>query len=168
MNNESNNSEIVSKNLKLRIPEIMKMWEERVLVEIRAAYHQETIALRDSIPDYLLQLSTILSTKTDRSQARQKIELDESIRLGKKHGKERAGSINYTMDQMILEYHILRQVIFDVLENEIVVNPIEREVIVCSIEQAVNDAATQFSETLKDLQEQLSQDWKESLEARQN
>jgi signal transduction histidine kinase len=34
--------------------------------------------------------------------------------------------------------------------------PISREVIVCAIEQAVNDAATQFSETLERIQERIA------------
>ncbi|HXH32116.1 MAG TPA: histidine kinase dimerization/phospho-acceptor domain-containing protein [Bacteriovoracaceae bacterium] len=61
------------------------------------------------------------------------------------------------MDQLISEYHILRQVICDVLEKDKPLNPVEREVIVCSIEQAVNDAASEFSATLKDLKDQMTQ-----------
>ena len=77
--------------------------------------------------------------------------------LEKKHGKERAGMFSYTMDQLILEYHILRQVICDIMEEEVPLSVIEREVIVCAIEQSVNDAATQFSDTLRDIQERLTQ-----------
>jgi signal transduction histidine kinase len=60
------------------------------------------------------------------------------------------------MDQMIAEYHILRQVICDVMEEDVPLTALEREVIVSSVEQAVNDAATQFGDTLKDLQEKIS------------
>jgi signal transduction histidine kinase len=60
------------------------------------------------------------------------------------------------MDQMITEYHILRQVICDVMEKDTPLTSLEREIIVCSVEQAVNDAATQFSDTLRDLQQKLS------------
>src|SRR5689334_12317341 len=42
------------------------------------------------------------------------------------------------------------------MEEEAMLTPAEREVIVASIEQAVNDAATQFSETLRDVQEKLT------------
>jgi len=57
------------------------------------------------------------------------------------------------MSQLIFEYHILRQVIFQVLEEEAPLEARERDIIIGSVEQAVNDAATQFSQTLQDIQE---------------
>jgi signal transduction histidine kinase len=145
-----------SNRLKNKTSEIMTIWEARVSQEVLASRHLKTLALRDSIPEYLLHMADALSTTINRSAARNKLDKIEGTRVGRKHGKERAGSLNYTMDQMILEYHILRQVICDVLEEEQILTPVEREVIVGSIEQAVNDAASEFSETLRDIQEQLS------------
>lgn len=134
----------------------MNLWEERAYKEVSAAQHQETLSLRNSLPEYLTQLADALSTTIDRTEARQRQDLIDSTRIGKKHGKERAASLNYTIDQLIFEYHILRQVIFDVMEKEELLSPVEREVIISSIEQAVNDAATEFSDTLKFIQENLS------------
>lgn len=57
------------------------------------------------------------------------------------------------MTQLIFEYHLLRQVVFQVLEEEAPLDVRERDIIIDSIEQAVNDAATQFSQTLRDIQE---------------
>lgn len=134
----------------------MDIWVERTLEEVRAANLQETLALKNSLPIYLSQLVDALSNSIDRTTARKKADLKDSTRIGKKHGRERATAHAYTMDQMILEYHILRQVICDVMEEEELLTPIEREVIVCSVEQAVNDAATQFSDTTRDFQDHLS------------
>lgn len=145
-----------SKRLQRLSHVIMDVWEERTLKEVKAANLQETLALRNSIPIYLSQLVDALSNTINRTEARVSSDKSDSTRIGKKHGMERAISSGYTMDQMILEYHILRQVICDVLEKEAILTPVEREVIVCSIEQAVNDAATQFSETLRDYQDQIS------------
>ena len=142
--------------LRERSAEIMNLWQERALEEIKAANFQKSLALRNSLPDYLTQLADALSTRINRTSARKRLDKDESTRIGQKHGKERATSTHYTMDQMILEYHILRQVIFDVLERDFKLSDIELEVIICSVEQAVNDAATEFSETLRNIQEQLS------------
>src|SRR5690606_32735949 len=108
------------------------------------------------VPEYLEQLSDALSTIIDRTDARKRADRIDSERVGRKHGRERAGSLNYSMQQLIFEYHILRQVICDVMEEEVPLTPVEREIIVASIEQAVNDAATQFSETLRDIQEKLT------------
>lgn len=145
-----------SDRLLKNITNILTVWELRTLEEIKAANLQETLALRDSLPEYLKQLAGSLSKTIDRTEARKRYDKAEATRVGKKHGEVRAGSIDYTMDQMILEYHILRQVICDILEEEAPLTTIEREVIVCSVEQAVNDAATQFSDTLKELQDHMT------------
>ncbi len=145
-----------STRLKHNEDKIMQLWEQRANAEVLAAYQLESLALRDSLPELLSQLSDALSTIIDRTTARVKWDRSESLRIGKKHGHERAGSSDYTMDQMITEYHILREVICDVLEEEKPLSLVEREVITCAIEQAVNDAATQFSETLRLIQARLA------------
>jgi signal transduction histidine kinase len=136
--------------------EIMDLWVERAQNEVSAALHQEDLALRDHLPEYLTQLENALSTVIDRTALRNRKEKKETTRIGKMHGKVRAGSGNYTMDQVIFEFHILRQVICDVLERDEVLSPLNREIIVASIEQAVNDAATEFSQTHRDMQERMT------------
>lgn len=142
--------------LQRNIDKILTRWEKRVLEEVAAAHHQKKLALRNSLPDYLKQVVNALSNTIDRTSARQQTDKLESSRTGKKHGEDRAGSKNYTMDQLITEYHILRQVLFDVMEEEGPLTEVEREVIVCSIEQAVNDAATEYSEIMKSVKERIS------------
>jgi signal transduction histidine kinase len=134
----------------------MKLWEERANTEVMAALQLPSLALRDSLPELLSQIADALSNSIDRTSIRKKWDRSESLRIGKKHGRERAASAEYTMDQMIFEYHILRQVICDVMEEEKPLSTFEREVIVCAIEQAVNDASTQFSESLRAVQERLA------------
>lgn len=145
-----------AQKLEENIDKILTIWEERVNQEVVAAQHQDTIALRDSLPEYLMQLVDALSNTIDRTTARKKSDKKDSTRIGKKHGEDRAGSRNYTIDQLIMEYHILRQVLVDVLEEEEPLISLEREVIVCSIEQAVNDAATEYSDHLTSLRETMS------------
>lgn len=145
-----------AERLQKNIDKILSLWEERVNQEVPAARHQETVALRDSLPEYLKQVVDALSTNIDRTTARMKKDKVESSQTGKRHGEDRAASKNYTMDQLMTEYHILRQVMCDVLEEKEPLSPLEVEVIVCSIEQAVNDAATEFSDILKDVKERMS------------
>lgn len=146
-----------SSRLKLNADRIMQEWEDRANQEVLAAMHLESLALRNSLPQLLGHLADALSTTIDRTSARKRWDRAESLRVGQEHGQERAESYNYTMDQMISEYHILREVIFDVMDEEDgSFSSIEREVVTCAIEQAVNDAATQFSETLRLIQERLT------------
>ncbi|WP_199296197.1 sensor histidine kinase KdpD [Trichocoleus sp. FACHB-591] len=142
-----------SEQLKQNAPRIMQIWEKRARDEVDASMHQNSLVLRNSLPLYLDQLIDELSTTIDRTPDRIASDEVESTRIGKLHGHERAGYADYSMSQLILEYHILRQVIFQVLEAEAPLGVRERDIIIGSIEQAVNDAATQFSQTLRDVQE---------------
>jgi signal transduction histidine kinase len=132
---------------------IMQIWEKRARDEVSASIRQNSLVLQDSLRQYLNQLVDELSTKIERTPARIAIDEVESTRIGKQHGHERAGYADYSMSQLIFEYHILRQVIFQILEEEAPLEVRERDIIIDSIEQAVNDAATQFSQTLRDIQQ---------------
>jgi signal transduction histidine kinase len=139
--------------LKENAEKIMRMWEKRARDEVGASTHQNSLVLQDSLPLYLNQLVDELSHRIDRTPARITADEVESTRIGKLHGHERAGYADYSITQLIFEYQLLRQVIFQVLEEEAPLGVEDRDIIIGSIEQAVNDAATQFSETLRDIQE---------------
>ncbi|MCC5647346.1 HAMP domain-containing histidine kinase [Nostoc sp. CHAB 5824] len=139
------------KRLEQNAQKIMQMWEKRARDEVSASMHQDSLVLQNSLPKYLNQLVDQLSTiRTSAQIATDKI---ETTRISNQHGHERAGYADYSISQLILEYHILREVIFQVLEEEAPLEIRERDIIIDSIEQAVNDAATQFSKTLRDIQE---------------
>ncbi|MEG4417596.1 HAMP domain-containing sensor histidine kinase [Microcoleus sp. LAD1_D5] len=142
-----------SDRLKQNSEKIMGMWEKRAREEVGASTHQNSLVLQDSLPLYLNQLVDELSNRIVRTPARITADEVESTRIGKLHGHERAGYADYSMTNLIFEYHLLRQVIFQVLEEEAPLGVEDRDIIIGSIEQAVNDAATQFSETLRDIQE---------------
>jgi signal transduction histidine kinase len=146
-------SNAASDRLKQNAEKIMQMWEGRARDEVSASMHQDSLVLQNSLPLYLNQLVDELSNRIVRTSARIAADEVESTRIGKQHGHERAGYADYSMTQLIFEYHILRQVIFQVLEEEAPLEVRERDIIIGSIEQAVNDAATQFSQTLRDIQE---------------
>lgn len=143
----------VSDRLQQNAERIMQMWEERARNEVSASLHQDSLALQNSLPRFLNQLVAELSATRERTSAQVKAHNVENTRIGKLHGHERAGYADYSMTQLIFEYHILRQVLFQVLEEEAPLGTRERDIIIDSIEQAVNDAATQFSQTLQDIQE---------------
>lgn len=142
-----------SDRLQQNAQRIMDLWEARAREEVGAAMPHDSLVLQNSLSQYLNQLSDALSTKIDRTPTRVAADKRESTRLGYQHGHDRAGSVNYSMSQVIFEYHILRQVIFQVLEEDAPLGVRERDIIVASTEQAVNDTATQFSQTLRDIQE---------------
>ena len=156
-----------SDRLKQQAEKIMQLWEERARAEVSAAMHQDSLVLQDSLPQYLTQLIKDLSTGMNRTAASLEADQVENTRDGKIHGEERAGYAGYSISQLIFEYHILRQVIFQVLETEAPLDVRDRDIIIGSIEQAVNNAASAFSKTLQDIQElfmvTLTHDLKNSI-----
>lgn len=144
-------SNSASERLQRNVERIMHLWEERARQEVGADMPHDSLVLRDSLPQYLTQLSDALST-LHRSPTQLKADKVESTCLGNEHGRDRAGYADYSISELILEYHILRQVIFQVLEADAPLGVRERDIVINSIEQAVNDAATQFSQTLHDIQ----------------
>lgn len=149
-------SNLASERLIRLEPAIMEAWETRAIAEVEAAKKHNSLILRNSLPEFLKQTASALSTIIDRTAVRIKWDLAENLRLGKKHGNERANTINYTIDQLIFEYHILRQVICETMEAEAPLSHTEREIIICAVEQAVNDAATEFSDATSIVQEKIT------------
>jgi len=162
-------SGIDSVRLKAKKELILSLWEERCLKEVLSAGTATPLALRNSLPLYLDHLSEALATNRKMDFKSILNHDEESNRIGKLHGADRAGNRSYALTEMILEYHILREVIFHVLENEGPLASLQRDIILDSIEQAVNDAAVKFSEVHADIQQKfintLTHDLKNPLSA---
>ena len=160
---------ISSTHLKDKKEKVLCLWEERCLKEVASAGTVTSLTLRDSLPLYLDHLSDALATNR-KFDFKSVIAHDEkAARIGKLHGGDRAEQRNYALTEVIFEYHILREVIFQVLETDGQLPAIQRDIIFDSIEQAVNDAAVEFSELHTDIQQTfvntLSHDLKTPISA---
>lgn len=131
---------------------ILKLWSTRAQREITEALPLERLALRDSLPEYLNHMAEALSKTTKRTPAKNAHDKSESTRIGHQHGHDRAVLSQYSIDEVIFEFHLLREVIFQVLEEKKPLSVRDRNVIISSIEQAVNDSATHFAKELREMQ----------------
>jgi signal transduction histidine kinase len=146
---------ISSNLLKDKKEKILSLWEARSKKEVASADTFLRLSLRDSIPVYLDHLSEALATNL-RMDFKSVFARDkEGTRIGKLHGADRAGNKNYILTEVIYEYHILREVIFEALEEGGPLSSIQRDIILDSIEQAVNDAAVEFSDVHMDIQQKF-------------
>ena len=124
---------------------ILSLWEERCVKEVKSARSTESRALRDSLPLYLDHLDEALAD-SHKVVARQAAILDrEAMRIGKIHGADRAFNTNYTLSEVVEEYHILREVLFHVLELEGPLSELTRDIVLDSIDQAVKNAVVEFT-----------------------
>jgi signal transduction histidine kinase len=146
----------ISQKLRKNIEIIMKQWEDRARKEVPAAYGTTSLVLQNALQKHLDQLAVALDSSKTKSTAEIAITTSHEERIGKEHGKDRANTSGYSIKEVIFEYRILRQVIIHVLEEDSPISGPEREIITDLIELAVNDAAVQFSDTIRDLKDQYT------------
>ena len=132
---------------------ILSLWEARCLQEVTSARSSSSLALRDSLPLYLNHLSDALATNRRMDLRSVSLHDEESTRIGTLHGADRATNRSYTLSEVIVEYHILREVLFQVLEADGPLTPGPRDIVLDSVEQAVNDAVVKFTELQTDIQQ---------------
>lgn len=146
---------VTSSQLKQEKEKVLCLWEERCLKEVASAGTVASLALRNSVPIYLDHLVEALATNKKMDVKSIFKRGKESTRIGRLHGADRADNRSYELTEVIFEYHILREIIFQVLENEAPLAAVQRDIILDSIEQAVNDAAVEFSEVHTDIQQKF-------------
>ena len=139
--------------LRHNIPQIVALWEIRIRQEVDSAKHEDRSILRDEIPAFLAYMVDSLAGVMDGSIEREKRAKYQIQKIAEEHGSQRAGTGSYSLKEAIFEYRILRLVLFQILEEHRPLEPIEREIIVSSIEQAVQDMATQFAESIQESRE---------------
>lgn len=84
----------------------MALWEQRVSEHVPAANWRSSSELRDDLPAFIESLAHVLTTGQPGG----------STRTAAPHGEQRATLDGYTLKQVLLEYGLLRQVIFEILE----------------------------------------------------
>jgi PAS domain S-box-containing protein len=112
---------------------------DRVRQAIPAAQAQNESQLRDGVSKFLERLALALSP-----ERLQPISYEDLNDVSQQHGKQRASLEEYSLHQMFGEYQLLREVIFQVLEQDAPLATTERDIILSAIEQAMAEAGTRF------------------------
>lgn len=118
--------------------EILNVWEENVKSCLPAARKESKFSLRDSIPDFLDDL--IIAFERDLSEI-----TPELLQFAHKHGSERANLTEYSIEDALTEYHILRKVIISTLERKIGLTTEQRDVIQDAIHLGMVKAGSEYS-----------------------
>ncbi|WP_158623717.1 sensor histidine kinase [Corallococcus llansteffanensis] len=129
-----------AQRLRLSTSRILQTWEARTRQQVPAAQAEASPALRDSLPDMLAELATTLEQPSpDQALG------EREHALGREHGYERASLSAYSLEQVIHEYQLLRQVLFEVLEEEGPLSTADRDVLLDAVQVGVRNAASEFS-----------------------
>jgi len=125
-----------AKVIRTRKSEILDRWIEKVLEKIPEARQNDLPVIKNSVPDLLDALADALESDDER----------DVVYESDQHGQERANYTEYSVDQIVREYRLLKETIFSVtdeqgdnLENR------ERDGIMYAIDQAVEQATAVFS-----------------------
>ncbi len=130
----------VSNLVKMVKAEILKEWEELSRAEVAAAEVQTRRALRDSLPEFLDHLADTLSCVDPKTQA------EKNSEVAKEHAEDRASQPEYSLDEVIYEFHILRSVVIEKLDAKGAVDAEARRIIHEFIDRGIRKGAVKFTE----------------------
>lgn len=134
------NRKEVSRLIKDLKAEILSEWEAQSRKKVAAAKVQSHPALRDSLPEFLDQL--VLTLECDDP----KEHVATNAEVAREHGEDRAKQPEYTLEEVIFEYHILRAVTIKDLEAKGTPDSVSRKIIHEFIDRGIGKAAATFAE----------------------
>ncbi len=119
---------------------ILTEWEKLCRAQVAAAKEQSRTALRNSLPQFLDRLIETLHGSDPLTQAVTNSE------VARAHAEDRANQSEYTLNEVLFEYHILRAVIIASVESLGAVDAISQKIIHEFIDRGISKAAVRFSE----------------------
>jgi signal transduction histidine kinase len=126
---------------------IIEQWDVRVRAEVPPASASSEVVLRDSLAEMLEVMARVLDDQTDpRTAAR-------DLALLTLHGNERANQTTYSLEELILEFHILQEVVLEVLEPHQCLDARDRGVVIQYFNEMVRVAAAEFVRVERRLRE---------------
>lgn len=128
---------------------ILTRWVQRLRQEVSAAAHESHPILIDTLPALLRQLAEALSPKHPRRTA------TEGSTIAEEHGGERVRITQFRLEDVIVEYKLLREVLFAVMEESEPLSAEERNTLNASIDQAITKACTAYVLEQEGLREQF-------------
>lgn len=118
---------------------ILKQWEDTVRSHLDPAKDLSSIALKDSLPDFLDKLATCLKI----GHLHKGVEEAERC-FAIEHAQERFHFSEYSLAEIIEEYSILRKIILSELRKEGVLKDDDVDLILETIHIGIRDASLEF------------------------
>lgn len=130
----------VAARLRTEKNRVLRVWEQRVRECVPAARQTETLALIDSLPELIDRLATAIATPAQESVLKA-----HGHKPAAEHGKQRADLNQYSLDQVIAEYEVLRVVLVELLKEQQPWDPEAMQTLSDFVLSALRDAALEFS-----------------------
>ncbi|MFL1896428.1 sensor histidine kinase [Aquimarina sp. 2-A2] len=135
--------------------EIMKLWETEVKTKIPAAKEANAIALYDHLPFLINDIADIMERYQDEEHLVKDKKYQEILENSKKHGKHRATTALYTVEQVVHEYIIFHRIITDFIKSKNEHTEDVIDLLKYVIETSILKSVGAFSQSIQEVQEKL-------------
>src|SRR5947209_8035648 len=116
--------------------QIIRTWAERARERLPPARRQDPLALMNGLPPFVEFVSQALE-----SPAPDRALVAAETALAVEHGRERALWTDWSLGQVVDEYHLLQQTLIEQLEP---LDPHERRFLLDAIQLAIRNAVSEF------------------------
>lgn len=123
--------------LRTKSEDIIEVWKNRAKVEVVAAKEMTQSALINSLPQFINRLAEALDEENF-------ISITHVKEVSHKHASHRVSTGKYSIEQVIKEYQILREVILNALEDISPIQTVERNIVLKAIDMGIDEAATEY------------------------
>jgi len=141
--------------LSFKHQEIINAWEKKVRKEVKASESNNRISLHDHVPNILDGIIDIMERLDNFSAYLDDDRYLEIIKDSEEHGRHRATTEFYTIDEIIHEYIIFHRVITQILEDGGITNVKTFNLLKYVIETAMLKSSKAFTESLQEMQHKL-------------
>lgn len=93
--------------------EIIESWKEEIKEVLAVANDQSPLILVDHLPEIISNLSDIL--ECEGQDIIDQVEIEKKSELARAHGRQRANQTNYSLEEVLTEYIVLRGIIIEKL-----------------------------------------------------
>jgi len=135
--------------------EIILTWENRVNTEIQASKENKELALRDHMPNILNDMADILDRLSELDNPEEDTTYQRILENSAEHGRHRATTRLYTVDEIVHEYIIFHRVITEKLSEYGMSRTEPINMIKYIIETSILKSVSAFSDALREMQQKL-------------
>jgi hypothetical protein len=144
-----------AKVLRENIPEIMDLWQHQVIKFVPAAKDANATALFDHLPNIIMNIADLMERSTTMTDINTDKKYSEILDNSVTHGKHRATTAYYTVEQVVHEYIILHRTLSKFITVHEGYNQQMSDLLKYVIETAILKSVGSFSLAIQEMQEKL-------------
>lgn len=141
--------------LRENISEIAKLWQDEVIKNVPPAKEVSTMALFEYLPNMILDIADVMARYDDLNDITLDKSYSEILDNSILHGKQRAMTSNYTVDQVVHEYIIFHRTLREFIKKNNSFDQRMSDLLRYVIEASILKSVSAFSLSIQEMQEKL-------------